>query len=909
MTQPLHSRPATPDIDLSTLGRALWRAKGKILALTIGAGVLTFVILSMMRPLYTSEARILIQNDESAFTQPADSQVRDVQQRMVDEQAVQSQVQVLTSRDLAVQVINDLDLVNDPDFAKDEGSGPMAHLLHSMGLAKGSAMSQEESAANTFADYLSVAPLAKSSVIAINYTSGDTNLAAKIANKLADVYINWQREAKLEQTKDATAWLSAQIDVLRKRVAEAEEAAERFRSSEGLHSGTNNTTLNAQQLSELNSQVILAKAQKSEAEARARLIKKMIADKSDIDATPEVLKSELITRLIDQRVQVQRQLAELSATLLPSHPRIRQLTSELADVRRQIRDEALKIATSLENEAQVASARETSLRNSLNEVKTQASGQGDAEIKLRALEREAKAQRDLLESYLARYRDASARHDMGSVPAQAAIVSRAHASIKPSFPKRGMLSLLAAVATALLALTYILARELIVAPAVEPREPARAGESRVRDRRRTPPAEPAFVPAAASLAPATPLAPAAKVAQPLTASPEPVIAASSKVERQAEPAMAGISPAARAASPLPNAARPSAPAATAAAATSAPPKPPAMVASPHAAATGSSATAKPAPVPALAELKSAATTQSAAGFLERLRRGLAPGETQTVAPQPQGGWLGRIRPARPAEEGANEAAASPTVGTMPVLRTNDLRHYLNQRLAASAAEANDSPRKDDAAPSTPDSDKVGPVLKSLDAVVNHILAAGNGGAPRALLVAGAVARLDATAEAIAIARALVARHEQVVLVDLTRGPASISGALGLPRTPGLTDLVAGRAGFEDVVRIDEDSSLQVISPGNPKLSPKDDENERFGHLFEALTQVYDSVVLHADPEAVRQLTPALKFELPIVVAVLPADSGAETELAEFSALGCPVLVYEQSGKKPRSRFFERVAAV
>ena len=898
MAQPLQSRPMTPDIDLSTLGRALWRAKGKILALTIGAGVLTFVILSTMRPLFTSEARILIQNDESAFTQPADSQVRDVQQRTVDEQAVQSQVQVLTSRDLVVQVINDLDLVNNPDFAKDEGSGPVARLLHSMGLAKGSAMSQEESAANTFADYLSVAPLAKSSVIAINYTSGDSNLAAKIANKLADVYINWQREAKLEQTKDATAWLSAQIEVLQKRVAEAEEAAERFRSSEGLYSGTNNTTLNAQQLSELNSQVILAKAQKSEAEARARLIKKMLADKGDLDATPEVLKSERITRLVNQRVQVQRQLAELSATLLPSHPRIKQLTSELADVREQIRAEAAKIIKSLENEAEVANVRETSIRNSLNDVKTQASGQGDAEIKLRALEREAKAQRDLLESYLA-----SARHDMGSVPAQAAIVSRAHASIKPSFPKRGMLSLLAALATALLALTYILARELIVAPAVETREPAPAGKSRVRDRRRPPPAEPAFVPAAASTAPATPPAAAAKVAQPATASHRP------------EPVIADIPSTAPIASPLPNAARASAPAATVATATSAPSKPPA---SPRAEANDSPAPAKPeaaTAVPAPAEPKAAAATQSAAGFLERLRRGLTPGEAQTVAPQPQGGWLGRIGPARQMEGNTNaqDEAGSPIAGTMPVLRTNDLRHYLNQRLAASAAEAaNDSPRKGEAAPTKPDSDKVGPVLKSLDAVVNHILASGNGGAPRALLVAGAIAKIDATPEAIAIARALAARREQVVLVDLTRGPASVSGALGLPRTPGLTDLVAGRAGFEDVVRIDEDSSLQVISAGNPKLSAKDDENERFGRLFEALTQAYDSVVLHADPEAVRQLTPALKFELPIVVAVLPAgagDSGTKTDLAEFSALGCPVLVYEQNGKKPRSRFFERVAAV
>ena len=183
-------------------------------------------------------------------------------------------------------------------------------------------------------------------------------------------------------------------------------------------------------------------------------------------------------------MQVQRQLAELSATLLPSHPRIKQLNSELADVRGQIRDEAAKIVKSLENEAEVASAREASLRGSLNEVKTQASGLSEAEIKLRALEREAKAQRDLLESYLARYRDASARHDMGAVPAQAAIVSRAHASMLPSFPQRGPISLLVTVATALLSLTYVLARALIGAP------------RRCRARR-SPQASPACVSAAA----------------------------------------------------------------------------------------------------------------------------------------------------------------------------------------------------------------------------------------------------------------------------------------------------------------------------------------------------------------------------------------------------------------------------
>ncbi|MGZ5849859.1 MAG: GumC family protein, partial [Methyloceanibacter sp.] len=445
-------KPAREDVDLPTLGRALWHANGWILGLAFGAGLVTFVALSMVRPLYTSESRILIQNDESAFTRPTSEEGRDPRQTLLDEQAVQSQVQVLTSPDLALDVVKALDLPNNPEFAKDEGVSLFKRILNRIGLGRGSPKSEEEKAANTFADNLEVFQLAKSSVIAVEYTSGDSPLAAKISNQLADSYIEWQRKEKLEQTKDATVWLS---DLLRKKVADFEAAAEQFRSSQGLYAGSNNVTLNAQQLSELNSQLVLAKAQRSEVEARARLIQKMIDGGGDIDATPEVLKSELIGRLIEQRVQVQRELAQLSATLMPSHPRIKQLNSELADVRNQIRDEATKIVKGLKNEAEVASARETSLRNSLNDTKAQASGQSDAEIKLKVLEREAKANRDLLESYLARYRDASARHDMGPVPAQAAIVSRARASILPSFPKRGPLSLLVMAATALLALCYV----------------------------------------------------------------------------------------------------------------------------------------------------------------------------------------------------------------------------------------------------------------------------------------------------------------------------------------------------------------------------------------------------------------------------------------------------------------------
>src|SRR5665811_1456584 len=147
-------RSAVPDdIDLAALGAALWRAKGWILGLALGAGIVTFIGLSMMRPLYTSEARILVQNEESAFTRPTSEQGRDTVRAVLDEQAVQSQVQVLTSRDLILQVVRDLDLIDNPVFSRDVGRTLLGRLLSRVGLGLGSPESKEERAANALADH------------------------------------------------------------------------------------------------------------------------------------------------------------------------------------------------------------------------------------------------------------------------------------------------------------------------------------------------------------------------------------------------------------------------------------------------------------------------------------------------------------------------------------------------------------------------------------------------------------------------------------------------------------------------------------------------------------------------------------------------------------------------------------
>ena len=207
---------------------------------------------------------------------------------------------------------------------------------------------------------------------------------------------------------------------------------------------------------------------------------------------------------------------------------------------------------------------------------------------------------------------------------------------------------------------------------------------------------------------------------------------------------------------------------------------------------------------------------------------------------------------------------------------------------------------------------VGPALNSLDAVLDTVLQTASGGLPRALLVAGTSKRADAASPAIDLARALVDRNEQVVLVDLAQGASCVSDPLGLPSAPGFSDLIAGEANFIDVVQVDDETVLQVIAAGNTDTVDRGHDQDRFTRVFEALTQAYDCVVLHADLAAIDARMPALKFEFPVAVAVLPERATIESEteaLSRFQSLGCPIVVYDENGKRHRSRFFGRAAAV
>ncbi|MDA9401688.1 GumC family protein [Bradyrhizobium sp. CCBAU 45389] len=448
------------DIDLHALGAALARKRGWIIVPTVLALVASIAAVNLVTPRYKSETRILIDGRENVFLRPNSD--RTEERQALDAEAVTSQVQLVLSRDLAREIIKKNKLAERPEFDPVlQGISPLKSLAALVGIGRDPfSMTPEERVLDAYYERLQAYAVDKSRVIVVEFQSADPDLAARVANSIADGYLVLQQNARQDQAKNASQWLAGEIENLRKKVSDAEARVEDFRSKSSLFVGTNNTTLSNQQMGEVNTQLNNARSMKADAESKARLIKEMLQSGKPIEAS-EVVNSELMRRLSEQRVTLRAQLAEQSSTLLGNHPRIKELKAQLGDLDNQIRDEAAKISRSLENDARIASGRVDGLTASLEQLKKQATSTNGQDVQLRALEREAKAQRDLLETYLAKYREANTRETIDTAPTDGRIISRAIVSNTPAYPKKLPIVLIATIATLLLSSGVVVTSELL----------------------------------------------------------------------------------------------------------------------------------------------------------------------------------------------------------------------------------------------------------------------------------------------------------------------------------------------------------------------------------------------------------------------------------------------------------------
>lgn len=440
------TRPEDQRIDMGALLGAIVSRWLRVLILTIGALGVTYGILQFVPKLYESTAALLVEQRENAATIGTTAQSSTPS--IPVEAMMSSQIELIRSRDTLMSVIDSENLRSEAEFTG-TGFSPLTLIMQLIGRGP-EPRSIDETVLANLNDRLSVVRERDSAVISINVRSQDPELAARVANAIAAAHVKRRTDLSLSDTAEASQWLEQEIARLRVKVAEAEDAVANYRTDKDLYTGTDNTSILDQQLTAIATQITEAQQRKNAAQSRANLIRELLAAGQPLEGVQAVRDSVVIQELSQTKASLQGELAQSSSTLLNNHPTIKALRAQIAAIEDQIEGEARRVADSLEAEATIEGNLEQSLRDDLTRAKLSVSTATKDTVTLEGLQRDAKAQRDLLESYLSRYSDASSRTNAGSALPDVRQITVAAPSVVPASPKTSLI--LGAVAFVALAL-------------------------------------------------------------------------------------------------------------------------------------------------------------------------------------------------------------------------------------------------------------------------------------------------------------------------------------------------------------------------------------------------------------------------------------------------------------------------
>jgi capsular exopolysaccharide synthesis family protein len=399
-------------------------------------------------PRYTAEATVMLDTRRN--------QVVDIQNVLSglqgDAIVIRSEVEILLSPALARKVSDKLELYNLPEFnpALAAPPGPLDHVRHPFAWI-GDQLRQlltpnsdkpattveppdaKSTAARLLLGRVQVINDGRSLLLRIRAESEDRGLAAKIANTYADTYLLDQLEAKFDAVRRATGWLNEHLSELKDKVRDSDRAVQAFKEQHNL-TEIRGGTVTAQQLAELNSQLIIAAGERGQKEADLRQLQDQVRA-GHVDAS-SVMASPLVQKLRERQAELLQQQAQLSTRYKPGHPTMVNLRAEIEDVGRKLQEETDKTVRGLSGEVSSARAREAALRESLAGLQKGTAAQDKLQVQLRELTGEADANRALYDSFLQKFKQTSAQEDIQQ--ADARMVTTAQPPLVPSFPNKTM---------------------------------------------------------------------------------------------------------------------------------------------------------------------------------------------------------------------------------------------------------------------------------------------------------------------------------------------------------------------------------------------------------------------------------------------------------------------------------------
>lgn len=444
-------------IDLRHYWRVLMKNKWNIVGFSAVITVFVILIVFSMRPVYQSSATVLIESESAKLL--SIEEVYGINSQ--NQEYFLTQFEILKSRRLAERVVDSLNLTQHPEFDPRQKSGFSLKSLLPIGEEKQLNEALVRAVViQSFKNRLTISPVHNTQLVKVTFESYGPELAKDVANTMVEEFINSHLEAKLEVTAKATTWLSSRMEGLSDKLEASELRLQEYREQEQLVDVKGILTLSTQELEELTTQFVQARQKRSQLEniyTQVDLLRNKSA--SELLSIPEVLNHPIIKSLRENEAEAQRRVAELSERYGPKHPQmiaaVAERDSATEDIRKQVQD----IIVGIGREYQAAKQSEQSLQASIDAMKQRVQSISRKEFKVRELEREVNANRQLYDMFVKRLKETD--ETGGNVSAHARLVDPAVTALQPVKPKKKLIVVLAALMSGMLAAGIALLLDLL----------------------------------------------------------------------------------------------------------------------------------------------------------------------------------------------------------------------------------------------------------------------------------------------------------------------------------------------------------------------------------------------------------------------------------------------------------------
>lgn len=412
-----------------------------VVCAALGA-VLGVVYASFAIPLYTSSMSLMIDSPQRSggSEQPVAGSA------MEDDAAVVSELALLSSKTLAYTVVDQLRLDQDVEFLTAEASlvrgmiNGVRQRLRDSGilpaLPPASPGELRRLAVSILERNVRVSRVERSYVLSLDYTSPSPELSAKIAAAFADAYVMDKLNSRFESTRRSSLWLQDRIQELSERANQSDLAVQLFREQNNLVTA-DGKLVNDQQLSELNSALIIARSDVAQAKARVDRINAILRTGDSGAIVPDVLESPVSNDLRSKYLEAAKREAELTNLYGRNHSSAQRFRAEMNEYRRLLFEELKRIAESYQSVLEVAVAREEKLNESVTAAELRSVDASKTQVQLRELERSAETYKKLHETFLQRYHQTVQEQSFPMTGAR--VIEPAEVPTAPAFPNKPLI--------------------------------------------------------------------------------------------------------------------------------------------------------------------------------------------------------------------------------------------------------------------------------------------------------------------------------------------------------------------------------------------------------------------------------------------------------------------------------------